>query len=521
MRCRLISTLVVLAALCGTAGAQETRRLGMNRLVLDRVEAEPSVLHGMIRIRLYITAINLEQMGKVHDLPADAFELTGASSIKAVPYGTGVYDGVDSEIALAIVVQTDGMGADLEELKAAIDDELLAKIEKMPGLQVAVIGYADDVQSSKLTTPAKARAALAALEDPDPATTSDAPDLLRAVDRAVKLLRRARPLAETLPRDAVRKLVVVVSDGRTAEDDPTAVTQLGKRADKLGVRIHAVGYSPPPEPRRRPLFSLGELTALSQGTFRWIQNKVDQSSFRVPFQRVLDELQRQYVLTLFVPEAEPPTRVGVSAKIAGKIVKSRELKIKPAICGALDEPCKPGQYCSIDRCVPRKAKEGIGFFGYLWRIVLVVIGLLAVLIGAGFVITKVREKKDAGPRPIPPPKKPLTGAHAAAPPAAPDAPITGPHLIILSGPRAGQRVGLRHGFQIGKAPGVDLLLEHDNFASGHHAQITMDTAGNCTLVDQHSTNGTYINGVRVTEQRLFDGMSIRCGETELRFLSRM
>jgi hypothetical protein len=50
--------------------------------------------------------------------------------------------------------------------------------------------------------------------------------------------------------------------------------------------------------------------------------------------------------------------------------------------------------------------------------------------------------------------------------------------------------------------------------------ILMDTAGNCTLVDKGSTNGTFINGVRVTETRLDDGMSIRCGSTELRYLTR-
>ncbi|MCB9562748.1 MAG: FHA domain-containing protein [Kofleriaceae bacterium] len=93
-------------------------------------------------------------------------------------------------------------------------------------------------------------------------------------------------------------------------------------------------------------------------------------------------------------------------------------------------------------------------------------------------------------------------------------------LYVINGPQAGQRIPLRHGFTLGKNPGSDLSLAHDGFASGQHAQILMDQAGNCSLVDQGSTNGTFVNGVRITESRLSDGMAIRCGSTELRFLAQ-
>jgi pSer/pThr/pTyr-binding forkhead associated (FHA) protein len=129
------------------------------------------------------------------------------------------------------------------------------------------------------------------------------------------------------------------------------------------------------------------------------------------------------------------------------------------------------------------------------------------LVGVGFVITKSRERTPKAPKPT----------EAPAPVAAP---TSGPSLYIMTGPETGQKKYLRHGFTIGKAPDCDLSLAHDGFASGHHAHVQMDTAGNCNLVDQGSTNGTYINGVRITESRLFDGMSIRCGSTELRFLAQ-
>jgi pSer/pThr/pTyr-binding forkhead associated (FHA) protein len=102
----------------------------------------------------------------------------------------------------------------------------------------------------------------------------------------------------------------------------------------------------------------------------------------------------------------------------------------------------------------------------------------------------------------------------------PPAATPGACLYVMSGPQAGQRLPLRHGFTIGKAPGCDLSLAHDGYGSTHHAQIVVDAAGGCVLVDRGSTNGTFVNGVRITEQRLFDGMAIRCGSTDLRFLQQ-
>ena len=82
----------------------------------------------------------------------------------------------------------------------------------------------------------------------------------------------------------------------------------------------------------------------------------------------------------------------------------------------------------------------------------------------------------------------------------------------MSGPRTGERHMLRNGFMIGKQPGCDLLIE-DGFTSSQHAQIVMDPVGNCVLYDHASTNGTYINGNRITQLPLQHGASIRIGST--------
>jgi len=66
-----------------------------------------------------------------------------------------------------------------------------------------------------------------------------------------------------------------------------------------------------------------------------------------------------------------------------------------------------------------------------------------------------------------------------------------PVMFLMSGPRTGERLYLRHGFTIGKAPTCDLVID-DGFTSSVHAQIGMDTFGNCRLYDNNSTNGVYV-----------------------------
>ena len=53
-------------------------------------------------------------------------------------------------------------------------------------------------------------------------------------------------------------------------------------------------------------------------------------------------------------------------------------------------------------------------------------------------------------------------------------------------------------------------------ASSNHAQITFDGQA-WTLTDLGSTNGTFANGNRVTTVRLFPGMTVRLGSTDVRF----
>jgi hypothetical protein len=71
---------------------------------------------------------------------------------------------------------------------------------------------------------------------------------------------------------------------------------------------------------------------------------------------------------------------------------------------------------------------------------------------------------------------------------------------------------------IGRGVQNDVALEGDEFASGRHVRIDPRRDG-VWVEDLGSTNGTYVNGIRIdTPRRLATGDVVRVGETELRFV---
>jgi hypothetical protein len=70
---------------------------------------------------------------------------------------------------------------------------------------------------------------------------------------------------------------------------------------------------------------------------------------------------------------------------------------------------------------------------------------------------------------------------------------------------------------LGRGPRNDVDLGRDEFASSEHARIEPRRDG-VWLEDVGSTNGTYLNGTRLTRpKRLTSGDVLRVGETELRY----
>jgi hypothetical protein len=72
---------------------------------------------------------------------------------------------------------------------------------------------------------------------------------------------------------------------------------------------------------------------------------------------------------------------------------------------------------------------------------------------------------------------------------------------------------------VGRGTNNDLPLAGDEYASGRHARFESRRDG-VWLEDIGSTNGTFVNGIRLTrERRLAPGDVVRIGETDLRFES--
>jgi pSer/pThr/pTyr-binding forkhead associated (FHA) protein len=89
-------------------------------------------------------------------------------------------------------------------------------------------------------------------------------------------------------------------------------------------------------------------------------------------------------------------------------------------------------------------------------------------------------------------------------------------LDVVAGKAAGMSIVVEDELLIGRhADGAGRLAEDDEI-SRSHARLTLDGAGFCAIEDLGSTNGTFVNGMRVSNpQTLSEGDSIELGGTTL------
>jgi len=91
-----------------------------------------------------------------------------------------------------------------------------------------------------------------------------------------------------------------------------------------------------------------------------------------------------------------------------------------------------------------------------------------------------------------------------------------PSLTYLKGEDKGCHVELRGNVAIGRHKSCDIMIHHDE-ASGRHAEILLD-GKRPVFKDLGSTNGSRVNGVRVSEKYLFHGDRIEVADVEFQFL---
>jgi len=90
-------------------------------------------------------------------------------------------------------------------------------------------------------------------------------------------------------------------------------------------------------------------------------------------------------------------------------------------------------------------------------------------------------------------------------------------FLVLAGPglRRGSKVDVSAATVLGRDANTGIRLGDDEFASARHARIEPRADG-VWVEDLGSTNGTFVNGERVTAERLQAGDVVRVGQTELR-----
>lgn len=117
---------------------------------------------------------------------------------------------------------------------------------------------------------------------------------------------------------------------------------------------------------------------------------------------------------------------------------------------------------------------------------------------------------------------PATGTCAAcsvAPAAGPAGPVSAgaAKLVGSAGAALGQVFGLTGDkITIGREPGNTIALTQDTTVSRRHAEI--EKSGDAFVIrDLGSSNGTFVNGVRITEQTLSPGDEVQIGSSRFRF----
>jgi hypothetical protein len=138
-------------------------------------------------------------------------------------------------------------------------------------------------------------------------------------------------------------------------------------------------------------------------------------------------------------------------------------------------------------------------------------------------------------KPSPPPPPPLpslaelpsagaastAGVAASGGSASNGAAATGkPRLVGLAGVVSGETFPLDEAFSVGREEGNSLALTQDTTVSRRHARVE-PLNGGWAVVDAGSSNGTYVNGTRVSNaQPLSPGDEIQMGSVRFRFEGR-
>jgi pSer/pThr/pTyr-binding forkhead associated (FHA) protein len=148
---------------------------------------------------------------------------------------------------------------------------------------------------------------------------------------------------------------------------------------------------------------------------------------------------------------------------------------------------------------------------------LLILKLVFLVLLYGFILMVVRTAtKDIGGAPQ---ESIILGAAEAAELRA-ELGVKPARFVVLAGPgvKKGTRVEVESSLILGRDADSGLRLDGDDYASARHARLEARADG-AWVEDLNSTNGTFVNGKRITAERLEAGDVVRVGQTELKLES--
>ena len=94
--------------------------------------------------------------------------------------------------------------------------------------------------------------------------------------------------------------------------------------------------------------------------------------------------------------------------------------------------------------------------------------------------------------------------------------MAGEQIRITGGPAAGQQIDIGQELQIGRSAGTEGRLGDDPEISRQHARISRNPQGELQVEDLGSTNGTYVNGQRISGPTVLNpGDTVQMGRSTL------
>ena len=449
----------------------------------------------------------------VEDLTAEMVELyEDTVSNNSISIETIRESGQNVAVLLAVDASRSMTGEPLDSLKSAL---MAFTAQLRPGDQAGIIAFHDAVEVISVFTDDKDT--LSARMG-NIAAKGSRTELYYGISKGLDLINET----ENLPD---RKYLIVFSDGKD-EGEAYTFEDCVNKAVEFDVPIYSVGFHT--RVGAQYLRILERMSDKSKGEYNDAETTGDLGAiYNLIFEHIQDRAVLCFTADYFKADGEEHS-VGVKIIHSGQTVESNFTFVSPE-----------------GTSLPVSEEESLG---NLW--VIVVIGLSAIFLVAVVVIRsrkrkreeeeqlaqekqrledekkekekqaeKVAEEKKAAEKKGDKKDKAVKNTHVSAPSPRhtvisgkmPD--LQGIVLQFDSGNLQGQTVSVASETTIGRGKDNDIVID-DPTVSGHHCKIVVEDS-RFTIVDLDSTNGTNVNGSKVSKMMITSGTALKLGAVRI------